>query len=263
MIIHQDNINFTGKWTIFNILRRKMIKSMPLIQSDTFTRTKPSADEFFNSIKKGDLLSRGREAAVYRTNNDKYVLRIESHGEYKPEDMIPVKDRNGLIVAVNSDNTVQLQKYVRGVPLYGKNWDIFYSNVTKDEYLNIFNKLRKLPNESFVEYIRNIINIRKSGYDIDTLNPNNVLFDGVHLNIVDIKKNNMVKSEICMTDFYALIDFFHIKDIKSSMTKEEIGKFTGDLQRFFDRIISVAKKEGYFLDKKSMLFYTEIYPTSL
>ena len=259
MNIQPTNVSFSAKWNIFNIVRRR---KQPVIHhtqpSDTFTRTTPSFSIDFKSIKKDKYISSGREATVYGTNNDNYVLRITRNSRYNPDEMIPVEDGNGLILASNKDNTVQLLRRVTGEPLYDKEWEVISNNITKEEYLKCFNKIKELPDESFEEYIKNIINFRKNGYNIDTLNPNNILLDGTHLNIVDIEKKPLVKPDITITDFCSLVDFFHIRYNLLSMSGEERTKFLSELDKFFDRIIAIAGKEGYRLNKKAVQIPTHL-----
>ena len=247
MYINPINTGFYGKWKVVQRWNdRKSNMSKPQ-QADTFVRT-TSIGEEFKSIKPESFINEGQEASVYETNNKNYVLRIVNGKTYNPEDLIPVNDGNGLIVAVNPQNTVQLQKYIKGEPLYEKPWNIWESNLSKDEYLETFDKIKSLPDESFTEYIRNVLNFRKCGYEVDSINPNNILLDGNHLNIVDIEKRSFVEPYLFLSDFDALIDYMHLDEMLSQMNKQEIKKFAGDIKVLYDRIMDIAKQEGQVID---------------
>ena len=268
MDIRIDNTNFSGKWSNWakwgkwKILNHSEQKSdmpvLPQLKADTFTRTTTTSPIDFKSIKKDRFLNSGREAHVYKTNKEDYVLRIVNDHKYIPEEMIPVEDGNGLILATNSDNTVQLLKYVKGEPLYSEGWNIFYPHISKDEYVETFNKIKNLPDESFAEFIRSLKNIREKGYDIDSFNPNNILLDGNHLHIVDIDKKPNVRNDIFMTDFVPVIDFFHMREMLSQMSKKEAKNLTDEIKSLFARFANIAKKEGCSLDTQLNLFSTSI-----
>ena len=247
MYITPINTSFSGKLNIVQRWKDRHSSISKPQQADTFVRTTSIEDEI-KSIKPESFINEGHEASVFETNNKNYVLRIVNGKTYNPKDLIPVNDGNGLIVAVNQQNTVQLQKYVKGEPLYERPWNIWESNLTKDEYLETFDKIKNLPDESFTEYIRNILNFRKCGYEIDSVNPNNILLDGNHLNIVDIEKRSMVKPYLFLSDFDALVDRMHVDEMLSQMNKQEINKFAGDIKVLYDRIMNIAKQEGQVID---------------
>lgn len=251
MISQVNNVNinnayFAGKWNFFGLLSKRncALSTLPQ-QADTFTRTIPD----FKDITKGKFIHQGREAEVYKTNNENYVLRIIKNHIYNPEELKPVNDGNGLIVAANKNNTIQLLRYMKGEPLYGRNWNIVYSELNLSEYLETFNKIKNLPDEAFSEYMQTLENIRKHGYDIDAFNPNNILLDGKKIHIVDIAKKKDTLKGVHITDFYALVDYFHVKNFMSAMSNEEKIKFCNDVEMLYDRIIAIAQKEGYTLQR--------------
>lgn len=263
MYIQSNNISFSSKWHLFNVFKSQRVNVVPDVQADTFIRTTQPFAVDFKSIIRDKFINSGREASVYRTNYEDYALRINHKCEYKPEEMIPVFDGNGLILASNPKNTVQIQKYHKGEPLYGEDWYIVGANISKDEYLETFNKIKELPDESISEYIKTIVNVRKCGYDTDPLNPNNIVFDGTNLNIVDIAKRKGIEPDIYITDFYPLLDFFHIREFLSAMNRAEFCKFTDEVEKFFDKIISVSGNMGYMLQKESIEYPGEFVHTHI
>ncbi len=227
-------------------------------QVDTFTKTTFNIAKELNNIECGKYINEGYSAIVYATNYDGYVLRICRNNKFIPRELKLVKDDNGLIIATNQSNTVQLMKYVKGEPLYGKNWNQFAS-AGKENYIKQFDIIRNLPDESFSEYIRKIINLRKNGYNIDSINPNNILLDGTHLNIVDIHRHSKIAPKIFINDFYPLIDRTHLREIISAMNLSEVCNFADEVKNLYDRIINVAKEEGFELDLMPREFNTCLY----
>ena len=101
-----------------------------------------------------------------------------------------------------------------------------------------------MPDESFAEYIRNVIKIRKNGYDIDEVNPNNLLLDGKHLNIIDLERRE-TEPIIKIEDFNAFINYHHMFGILKNMSQEERNAFADEIKSFLDRMAEISKKEGY------------------
>ncbi len=210
---------------------------------------KSLVDDLNSYIKPENFLGSGREAEVYKVNGN-YILRIEKIKEKlkMPQDFKPHKDffegkNYGQAVAVSKDGTVSINKFVKGKPLYGSNWNINKS-ITKEQYMKTFNEIKTLPDETFVDYIKDIINIRKKGYNIDSVNPNNFLLDKKKINIIDIAPDK-VKPKIMLEDFDSLINKNQLYSLLKSMSKSEIKIFADEIKAFYDRMLKIARKEGY------------------
>ena len=207
----------------------------------------PNLQEKINSRT---FLGSGIEASVYRLDEN-YVLRISNKTKsigkqhFKPLQDIFDGRNYGQAVAISDDGMVTINKFVKGKPLYGPNWNIRKS-ITLEEFYKGFNEIKALPDETFADYIKNVINIRKRGYNIDSINPNNLLLDGKKINIVDIKRHN-IEPKIEIKDFDSIINKFHLKALLAEMTPTEIKNFADEIKLFYDRMLKIAHKEGWKL----------------
>lgn len=192
-----------------------------------------------------EKINQGKDATVYSTNFDGYVLRLNHGTVFDSSKLKPVKTPNNYILAADKNDTMRIMKFVKGKPLYGLNWDI-HRRISKEDYIKTFNEIKALPDKTFADYIKNIINIRKSGYNTDEINPNNILLDGEQLNIVDLTKED-VEPKIKIKDFDPLVNKYMLRRVLSNMSKGEIEKFADEIKNFYDRMIQIAKKEGYEL----------------
>lgn len=246
MNIQFSDINFVCRPAAVQFGSRKPFSAGSLKTAsplDTFTRTTLDINKDLWKIRLGDKINGGCSAEVYKTNFDGYVIRLKRGKKFDPEKLKPLEDPNGLIVAADDDDFIRLMKFVKGNPLYGKDWKLF-SYETKEEYLKEFHKIAQLPDETFAQYIRDVLKIRENGYDIDIINPNNYLLDGNHIGIVDLKKDNVVMPDIDVWDFDPLVNKSHLLAILNTMDKQEKVKFAEEIKNFYDRIIEIAKKEG-------------------
>ncbi len=226
MQIQTSSINFNSKIKPSHKLVKKhkdpYISPIVQLRSDTFVCEEL---EILNNLDKVTIvkyLNQGREAIVFETNYPGYLIRIEFGNAFNAKKLVPVNSDNGLVIAAYEDNTVQLMRRVKGEPLYGYNWRIVIP-VSKDEYMQTFNTIKNLPDESFVKFIRDIVNIREKGHDVDIINPNNILLEGTNLNIVDISSVCAEsQSSISVLDFDALVNRWHLDILAKNMTKREI-----------------------------------------
>ena len=210
---------------------------------DCFVDSASNVLSHLKELQLGERINGGLEADVYHTNFEDYVLRLQKGEPFNPKKLKPLKDKTGLILAADERDTMRLMRYVKGKPLYGANWEI-RTPISKEEYFEAFNEIKGLPDESFAEYIRNVIKIRKNGYDIDEVNPNNLLLDGKHLNIIDLERRE-TEPIIKIEDFNAFINYHHMFGILKNMSQEERNAFADEIKSFLDRMAEISKKEGY------------------
>ena len=245
-------VNFTCRATLRQLRPKLNIKNWfqkAPIESDSFVHTTFNPDKDLNKIKLGEKLNSGRSAVVYKTNFDGYVIRLlrgANFNQYLKKLKI-VDDPNGLIIAADSYDIMQLMKYVKGEPLYGEGWGIL-GKVPLEQYREHFNRIQKLPDSTFAEYMREVVRIRKNGYDTDSINPNNFLLDGTHIGIVDLEKSSNIVPELNYNDLDPFVNTYHLRRLLRTMTKEERYQFSNKIRRFCDRMIKIAEKEGLSLE---------------
>ncbi len=205
-------------------------------------------DENLPDLKLGAEINRGNEAVVYGVkNNPEWVVRVEH--ENKPDFSILGTsdfDENPNVIASIEDGKCQVLKRLKGEPLYGKNWEIS-SKISSIRYLQEMEKLKKVPDEAFVKYCRDIVELRKNSMEIDNINPNNILYDKnkKEFNLVDIKKKVGVREKLYIQDFYPFIDSRRLPAIykrSGDLTRSLIGK---NIREFLDRMIKIAGDEGW------------------
>lgn len=211
---------------------------------DTFIRTTFNIDKDLKKVQLKERINFGRHADVYSTNFDGYVVRLIYGTKFNAKLLKKVNDPNGLVLAADSKNNIQLMKFVKGEPLYGNHW-IGDNPISKKQYFKEFKKIKNLPDRTFAEYIRDIIEIRNNGYDIDDFNPNNFLLDGEHIGIVDLAKDSSIRPHIKLDDFNPFVDKNRLTGIMQTMTKIELHYFAGEIRKFYDRLINIANSEGY------------------
>ena len=211
---------------------------------DTFIRTTFNIDKDLKKVQLKERINFGRHADVYSTNFDGYVVRLIYGTKFNAKLLKKVNDPNGLVLAADSKNNIQLMKFVKGEPLYGNRW-IGDNPISKKKYFREFKKIINLPDETFAEYIRNIMQIRENGYNIDNINPNNFLLDGEHIGVVDLEAYSNPRPYLSLDDFDPLVNKNRLTRIMQTMTPKELHYFAGEIRKFYDRLINIANSEGY------------------
>lgn len=220
----------------------RMPATLSFASSDRFEKQSFDIADHLNEIQLKDEINEGIDAVVYKTNYDGYVVRVLKDKEFKPQNLEMLHNTNTIILASDKDDTEQLMKFVKGEPLYSKGWK-FNIPMNKDEYMKHFDMIMNLPDKTFSDYISDVINIRKNGYNIDSINPNNFLLDGEHINIVDLEKSD-IKPVIKLSDFSPLINLEHISKILETMSHDEIDVFSDKIKIFYDRMITLSKQQN-------------------
>lgn len=253
----QINTLSFGCQTTTPILNRKQFSKKLLgqnfIQADTFVRTTFDINKDLGKVRLKEKINEGSSAEVYSTNFEGYIIRLIKNTKFKPKALRVVNDPNGLTIAADNSDTMRLMKRVEGEPLYGKGWDMC-ETIPKEEYMTQFETIRQLPDDTFKEYIQNIIKIRENGYDIDYVNPNNYLLHNNHIGIVDLEMNSLDSNGSPIKDVYFSIHDFNplinrpqlIRIIKMMSTKE-LHSFSEEIKKLYDRFINIASGEGYNL----------------
>ncbi len=215
--------------------------------NDTFKRTTFDVNKDLKKVRLKEKINEGRTSEVYKTNFIGYVIRIIRGTYFEPKALTPIDDPNGLTIAEDAYGFTKLMKHIKGEPLYGKGWIIDHEIPVK-QYMDAFEQILNLPNKTFAQYIQDVINIRKNGYDIDEINPNNFLLDGKRIRIIDLEKKTGTKPQIMLRDFDPFVNKYHLVRLLRKMTLEDIYAFSEKIKYFYNKIINVAQQEGYDLN---------------
>lgn len=205
-------------------------------------------DENLPELKLGREINKGNEAVVYRVkNNPDWVVRVEhvDKPDFSELGTCDFEDNPNVIASIK-DGECQVLKRLEGEPLYGKNWKIS-SKISLLRYLQEMEKIKKIPDEAFAKYCQDIINLRKNNMEIDTINPNNILYNKnkKEFNLVDVKKKVGVQEKLYIQDFYPFIDSRRLPIIYKH--SGDFGRYTigKNVREFLDRMIKIAEQEGH------------------
>ena len=250
MDIQTSAINFSSRTTALPLRKgrqcpRGLCHRLHL-DSDTFTRTPFDVNNDLKRIRLREKINEGRTSEVYTTNFSEYVVRITRGMAFAPKALTAIDDPNGLTVAEDQYGFTKLMKHIKGEPLYGKKWIIDKAMPFK-QYMNTFEKILNLPDETFAQYIRDVINIRQKGYDIDEINPNNFLLDGKQIRIVDLEEKPNIEPQILLRDFDPFVDKYHLIRMFRRMDQKDIQAFAEKIKYFYNKLIGIAQQEGHTL----------------
>ena len=238
---------FTGRTQKITQSPVRKNQSLKSTGKDTFERTTFDVTKDLNKIELREFINEGRTRKVYKTNFDGIVAGLIHGGTLRKDTLKAFDDPTGLIIAKNDYDTIRIMRHIKGTPLYGYGWNVGKA-VSKDKYMETFHKITALPDESFVEYIKNFIKIKENGYTIDTINPNNFLLYKNHIGMVDLDKMEKFDSakpyKLEFKDFDALVNRHDIKQVLEEMSPTEIDTYSNEIKAFYDRIIKIAKKLG-------------------
>ncbi len=204
----------------------------------------------FADIILSKRLNGGRDAEVFDIKNyPEWVLRWEYNATFDPRHLRAVEDNPIGVIASNSDGSVKILKKVHGKPLFEKDWDIFRDPPPEESFIQL-RKIEKIPNEAFAKFYDDILELRKNGYQVDTTNPNNILYDKKtqKFNIVDIKKGDCVKPEVTMSDFYPFLDGARALSFYRHLDNVAREDFASIVRNFFDRITKITQAKGNKLE---------------
>ena len=204
----------------------------------------------FADIRLGARLNGGRDAEVFDIKgHPEWVLRWEYDSTFDARQLRPVEDNALGVVASTPDGAVKVLKKLQGEPLYEKDWDIFRDpDVT--EYFSQLSKIEEIPDEAFIKYMQDLLELRKKGYQVDRTNPNNILYDSkTHtFNLVDIRQKSDVKPEIVLKDFYPFVDAARAQGFYRNSHDGTRNIFAGYVTRFLDRMLKLAEQQGVKLE---------------
>lgn len=214
-------------------------------------REQPISDTFNGRInlkflEEGPYINEGRSAVVYGIkNHPDLVVRVRFGKKFKPENLsFKNSDPVRHIIAGTDDFQVTIMEKMKGEPLHGEYWHIM-DRPTGNIYFPQLNALKDVPDEAFIKYHDEILKIREQGYNVDTTNPNNILFDAEkqEFNLVDIEKNP-VKREVVVDDFYPFIDGARLRAYYIAANDETKALIQKEAKIFLDRIAKIGERIG-------------------
>ncbi len=198
-------------------------------------------------IKLGRVINQGRDAIVYQTQNDpNMVIRLEFDAVYNPTKLSSKNaDINRHIIAASDDEKITLMKFIKGRPMHGSYWHIM-QDINYNEFFEELARIKEIPDSAFIKYYNDILKLRKKGYNVDTVNPNNILYDEKTktFNLVDITKSDDVKPEVTIKDFYPFVDNARLEWFYKDSIDGEKEAIRTEVTDFLNRIAKIGRKKG-------------------
>lgn len=218
------------------------------LKNDLFVRSTNN----LSKIQIGKRINGGIEADVYEVKeHSDWVLRHKRDYDFDLKSLKFVENQDNAfgVIAENEQKTIQILKKKEGTPLHGTDWRIRQTpNI--DTYLEQLKELEKVPNKAFVDYFKQVLNLRSNGYNIDRMNPNNILYDekNQRFNIVDIREDSEAKAELEIEDLYTFLDGARTRRVYKKLNETDRKVFENYTRNFTDRIIAALKEEGINLE---------------
>ena len=207
-------------------------------------------------LKTGEHINSGYHADVYALqgwDNSYVVPRVimENRPMLDGRRLRPAEPNYDNIVYEYPNSSTSIRKRIPGEPLHGKFWNKPYMANSKTFFETIKN-LSEMPDRVFLGYIDDVVHLRESGFEIDTINPNNFLLDKYNgkINIIDIATADSrigYVERLQINDFYPFVDSNRIEDIIRDMSVPERKVLVKTVQDFLNRMIDIAKMRGYNL----------------
>ena len=220
---------------------------------------------------KGKVLGKGYEGIIYSIpNNDNWVIK-----EYKRANFLPIKNTEPKIIKVedispnlnigqtiakveiprgeNYSSVYYILKRQQGESLgVGFEGDNDVDNLTIPIYLSSLEKVANMPLSSYDKLLKDVRYITDIGYEIDTTNPNNLMFDdkSQSINFVDINdKHNKSISQFGNVLFSLLGGFYYLKFENSNKPTDEDKLKAKELSiKIVENFFEAMKNAGYKFD---------------
>mgnify|MGYP006916039901 CR=1 FL=1 len=228
---------------IYEATGRRMITPLKSFKGN------PADLSYVPKFELGSEVNSGIEAVVYNVKGYKdLVARVKKGTTFDYLKLRRFEDEAKHTVAKSPDGKITIMRKIEGEPLYGKGWNIRQKPKTED-FERTLDKLEQMPDSTYSQLIDDVIDLRKKGYDIDKINPNNFLLDTKKqkINIVDISKNSQGHNGVELDDIIEpLLDDRRIMYL-DRLDEKVISK----VKSFIDRIISVgrAKNLGFTMER--------------
>lgn len=220
----------------------------------------------------------GFSHTTYNINgNDDYILRTANNCKYSMEDLnsssktiIDTKDNLDINIGQkiaeikldtkNASTPIEVLKKQTGTPIgvlpYSaiSNEDsgelnpneLPYEDISrKQQYLKSIHNISELPVESYEKFILDLQEAAKSGYSLDHLNSNNLLYDEEKQSINLIDMNKRSKDADMGDALYALTNIYYFPTfIYENDSKQEVNQAFTETIAIFDKFTQAMKNLG-------------------
>ena len=199
----------------------------------------------FSELQLGKRINSGIQSSVYKLKGfDSLVVKTNS---FNPKSLKWDIDSFTHRLMLSSENSTIVMEKVAGKPLFGKDWQMTVPPfVTYYKYQLL--KMLAIPEEAYLDYIQKVVSLRKNGYKIDYVNPNNILYDkkAKRFNIVDIGKGESNDSNTLdvkyLGPFWDDVRLLNTYDNANSLSKIEIACL---VKKLMNKLCKIADKNGY------------------
>ena len=213
----------------------------------------PEELEYAPIFKPSKYINSGTHANVYEVEcYPDLVIRIRKYiKKYCPLSLKKVENKTTGVITTNN-NGITVMRRLSGTPLHGTEWDT--SKIPNiNEFIQTMKRLSELPDSAFEKYIDDVARLKQNGYNLDVINPNNLLIDYKkgEINICDLMKGKPRISCCTLTDFYPFVDALRLPDIMAIANPKELTKIETLAKEFLDRIQEIGKRKGIELSLKN------------
>ncbi|MBE7703074.1 MAG: hypothetical protein E7Z89_03375 [Cyanobacteria bacterium SIG28] len=205
----------------------------------------------FKDLKLGREINSGISSTVYNIKGFKSIVARTNF--FDPENL--KWDVNPITKKILSSSSTIIMERVAGKPLYGKHWSV----ETKSFLPRIMQllELLQVPDKAYTDYIDKVLNIRRNKYDIDLINPNNILYDKKkqEFNIIDLEKKEDVEEKVSIEDFSPFWDGEGLDIAYGQANRLEQFYIFKLAQKLINKIINAAKQKGVELKIENVSKY--------
>ena len=199
------------------------------------------------SIKLQELLNKGHYNSVFRTNIPGYLIRKPHDMEFDATALEHYTDESNHVYAKDKTSKITLIKELPGEPLYGSTIDKKPGDI--ERWYKWFRIVQKLPDATFKNYYKDVIELRKTGYWFDNINPNNLMLDGDKITIIDVEPHTPeTVNSIRFKDLSPLIDAIWLTNTLRLIPENDRNQIIPLLVCFIERLLQIAKNNNIGVD---------------
>lgn len=205
----------------------------------------------FSDLKLGKKINSGVESSVYNLKGFKDL--VVKTNNFIPEllewDINPFTHS---VLSTKDKHTVIMKK-VKGKPLFNLNWTMS-ATPSIFSYKKQLMQLLKISDSAYENYIDDLLNLRENSYNMDTINPNNILYDKKNkkFNLVDIKKDEKVIKSISLQDFYPFWDEIRLYNIYDKANYIEKIQIANLVKKLMVKILKIVNNKGFDIKVESL-----------
>lgn len=202
----------------------------------------------FSQLHLGRRINSGIQSSVYNIKGfDSLVVKTNS---FKPEELKwDVNPFTYQLMSCPEGRSVVMERAV-GKPLFGKDWQMTVPPMVT-YYKYYLRKILAIPDEAFADYMKKVVFLRKNGYEVDYVNPNNILYDKKNkkFNIVDLGKcEPKISKELdvrYLGAFWDDVRLLNIYDNANFISKIEIAHL---VKKIMNKVCRIGKENGFKIE---------------